>query len=123
VLVGFDFPIGLPARYAAAAGVESFRALLPDLGLGRWARFYDVADRASEISVERPFYPHRPGGASQAHLASALGVGHLDELLRLCERRTPTRRKACCLFWTLGGNQVGKGATHSIQLARSTRLT
>src|SRR5512147_1335234 len=30
-LVGFDFPIGLPRRYALQAGVEDFLALLPQL--------------------------------------------------------------------------------------------
>ena len=33
-----------------------------------------------------------------------------DQLLRRCEHATKTRKTACCLFWTLGGNQVGKGA-------------
>lgn len=32
------------------------------------------------------------------------------ELLRLCERATDLRSAACMLFWTLGGNQVGKAA-------------
>lgn len=31
-------------------------------------------------------------------------------LLRECERATNDRQAACSLFWTLGGNQVGKGA-------------
>jgi len=30
--------------------------------------------------------------------------------LRVCERRTEHRQAACSLFWTLGGNQVGKAA-------------
>jgi hypothetical protein len=34
----------------------------------------------------------------------------MDDLLRRCERRQPDRREACVLFWTLGGNQVGKAA-------------
>jgi len=33
------------------------------------------------------------------------------DLLRLCERATPDRGDACMLFWTLGGNQVGKAAS------------
>lgn len=34
----------------------------------------------------------------------------MNELLRACEAGTDERRAACCLFWTLGANQVGKGA-------------
>jgi hypothetical protein len=34
----------------------------------------------------------------------------MRDLLRLCERRTATRGDACVLFWTLGGNQVGRAA-------------
>ena len=110
VLVGFDFPIGLPAAYAAAAGVESFIRLLPELGEGRWRDFYRVAERPEEISLRRPFYPQRPGGTSQAHLLSGLGVARMDDLLRRCERPTLDRPRACSLFWTLGPNQVGKAA-------------
>jgi hypothetical protein len=32
------------------------------------------------------------------------------DLLRKCERRTQHGPEGCALFWTLGGNQVGKGA-------------
>src|ERR1700721_2243563 len=28
----------------------------------------------------------------------------------MCERRTSTRGDTCVLFWTLGGNQVGRAA-------------
>jgi len=31
-------------------------------------------------------------------------------LLRRCERGGNGQKEACCLFWTLGGNQVGKAA-------------
>ena len=34
----------------------------------------------------------------------------LRELLRRCERQTPTRKAAECLFFTLGGAQVGRAA-------------
>ena len=34
--------------------------------------------------------------------------GH--HLLRVCELKTEHSQAACSLFWTLGGNQVGKGA-------------
>ena len=45
----------------------------------------------------------------QSHLIDGLGVS-MDDLRRRCERRQPARSAACALFWTLGGNQVGKGA-------------
>ena len=110
VLVGFDFPIGIPKAYADIAGIESFAALLPELGRGRWSSFYDVAEQASEISPQRPFFPQRPGGTLHAHLLRGLGVSSMNELLRACEKRTADRNQACSLFWTLGGNQVGKAA-------------
>ena len=34
----------------------------------------------------------------------------MDDLRRRCERATSDRRAACSIFWTLGGNQVGKAA-------------
>jgi hypothetical protein len=41
---------------------------------------------------------------------SALGLDSIDDLRRECEKKQPGRRAACPLFWTLGANQVGKGA-------------
>lgn len=111
VLAGFDFPIGVPAHWARKAGIDSFRALLPMLGSGEWARFFDVAERAADISVHRPFYPRvSSASAKQAHLLGALEAESIDRLRRRCERETAERRAACALFWTLGGNQVGKAA-------------
>jgi hypothetical protein len=43
-------------------------------------------------------------------LAAGLNLRSFNELLRVCERRTEHRQAACSLFWTLGGNQVGKAA-------------
>jgi hypothetical protein len=105
-IVGFDFPIGLPLAYARRACVRDFRALLPTLG----GPFFEVAERPEEISVLRPFYPLRPGGAAQAQLAVALGVESFDALRRVCERARPGRAAAAPLFWTLGAQQVGKAA-------------
>ena len=61
VFLGFDLPLGLPARYAARAGIEDFRATLPRLGSGRWRNFFDVAALPGEVSPLRPFYPARAG--------------------------------------------------------------
>lgn len=111
VLVGFDFPIGVPAAFAANAGITSFRDALPLLGEGRWKDFFHVAETPGDISLERPFYPRSSAkGATRAALVAALGMSRYEELLRMCERRTSVRREACSLFWTLGGNQVGRAA-------------
>jgi hypothetical protein len=109
-LVGFDFPIGIPASYARLAGITDFKSFLRGLGDGKWADFHTVARIPSEISVQRPFYPFAPGNTRQAHLLSALGLNNIEELRRECEKQQPGRRAACPLFWTLGANQVGKGA-------------
>jgi hypothetical protein len=109
-VVGFDFPIGIPAAYARLAGISDFKTWLRALGHGEWADFYDVAQASSEISIRRPFYPFKPGRARQVHILSALGLNVIDELRRKCEKKQNRRRAACPLFWTLGANQVGKGA-------------
>jgi hypothetical protein len=111
VLAGFDFPIGVPAAYGAQTGLSGFPELLHAIGRGRWARFIEVARDPADISVERPFYPARASaGIKQSDLISAHGVLDLDGLRRACERKTDDRRAACPLFWTLGGNQVGRAA-------------
>ncbi len=110
VLVGFDFPIGLPLAYAHRAGIQGFLAALRQLGQGVWAQFYQPAQKAEEISLYRPFYPAKPGHARQKHLLEGLGVRSMDDLRRRCERAHVGRRPAFPLFWTLGGQQVGKAA-------------
>lgn len=111
LLLGFDFPIGVPVAYGAQTGFRGFRELLPMLGEGPWSEFFAVARQPAEIAITRPFYPlSSTKGVSRAELVAGLGVGRFDELLRICERRTAHRQAACSLFWTLGGNQVGKGA-------------
>jgi hypothetical protein len=110
-LAGFDFPIGVPAFYAKRAGVASFRTLLPKLGYDEWKDFYSVCDEPGEISVNRPFYPNGAyKGRRQEHLFRGHGVRSMDQLLRRCEWGGNGHKQACCLFWTLGGNQVGKAA-------------
>jgi hypothetical protein len=109
LLLGFDFPIGLPARYGGATGLGHFRVALAAFGGGIWADWYSVCEHPDEISLHRPFYPMRPGGTRRAHLVDGLGLGQ-EALLRRCDHATTTRQAACALFWTLGGNQVGKAA-------------
>jgi hypothetical protein len=110
LLVGFDFPIGLPVGYKERSAIADFLTELPCLGEGEWSDFYRVATRPDEIRLQRPFYPARPGSARQSHLLEALGVQTMDDLRRECERAHPGRRPAAPLFWTLGGQQVGKAA-------------
>ena len=110
-LAGFDFPIGLPEFYGQAIDPPDFCSALRAFGHGRWSDFYNVANVADEISLYRPFYPQRSSSAAQqSHLTTALGCMSIDQLRRRCELATGSRRAACSLFWTLGGNQVGKPA-------------
>jgi hypothetical protein len=104
LLLGFDFPIGLPRDYAKLAGIDSFPDFLYKVGSPPWDRFAEVASSPREISVYRPFYPMRPGGTTRAHFTQALGLT-TQQLRRRCEGND-----AECMFWTLGGKQVGKAA-------------
>ncbi len=111
VLAGFDFPIGVPMAFGKKTGFRNFPEALVEFGSGEWKEFFCVADNADDISLTRPFYPRTyPKGRKQADLLGALDLKTMDELLRACDRKTPTRRAACSIFWTLGGNQVGKAA-------------
>ncbi len=110
ILIGFDFPIGLPWDYARRIGHDHFLELLPKLGGPDWPEFFLPASHAEQISLRRPFYPDKPGGSRQRQLLGALGLENIDQLRRRCERRTRNRHAAAPLFWTLGGQQVGKAA-------------
>jgi hypothetical protein len=108
---GFDFPIGVPVHFAERARIAKFRELLPELGKGEWSQFYSVCDTPEQVSTYRPFYPNGGyKGRRKADLFQGHGVPTLEPLLRRCELGGNGQRQACCLFWTLGGNQVGKAA-------------
>lgn len=109
ILVGFDFPIGLPKAYAQKAGINDFLPMLNQFGRGIWKDFYEVADSKEQIGVHRPFYPHVPGGKRRQHLLDGLGL-EADALWRRCELKSELRPAASPLFWTLGAKQVGKAA-------------
>ena len=111
--LGFDFPLGLPLAYAERAGIESFVSFLEGLGREPWRDVFSVAARAEEITLTRPFYPRRPGpkgSVSRQDLVAGLGLESFHQLLRACDRATTDRPAAGALFWTLGGQQVGKAA-------------
>ena len=109
--LGFDFPIGIPHRYAQLANIASFIGWIEQLGTGQWGEFFDVCEEGDEISFRRPFFPNASkAGIKQFSLLNALGVASIDELMRRCELGTKERKRACSIFWTLGGNQVGKAA-------------
>jgi hypothetical protein len=111
ILAGFDFPIGLPFAYGRSTGFPDFPAFLSGMSPGAWADFRNIARQPDEISLRRPFYPAGvTRGLKQGDLLRAHGVAELDAIRRLVERATPERRAACPIFWTLGGNQVGRGA-------------
>jgi hypothetical protein len=111
LLFGFDFPIGLPYSYGCETKLESFRKAIQTFGSdGLWSRWFEVVDDKKELTIHRPFYPAKSGGRRQSHLLEALNVGSINELRRHCELSSSSRRAACPLFWTLGGNQVGKAA-------------
>lgn len=85
-LAGFDFPIGLPAGFGQKTRFSSFSVAIEAFGIEEWSRFYDVSERAEDISVHRPFYPRVASStARQAHLLAALGVDDVDALMRQCE--------------------------------------
>lgn len=111
VFAGFDFPIGIPRHFAERAGISRFRDFLLLLGTGDWKNFYSVCNEPKDISVHRPFYPNQSiGEHERQHLLDALDAEAMLDLLRVCERGGVGQRQAASLFWTLGGNQVGKAA-------------
>ena len=111
VLLGIDTPIGLPTHYAQRAGIGHFPEFLREsLGAEEWADFASPGHVPSDVSYRRPFYPARPGGTQQAHLLAGLGAETTRDLRRACERVPINGRLPGVLFWTLGGNQTGRGA-------------
>ena len=109
VLVGLDAGLGLPAAWGQRAGVEAFLPFLQQtVHEAGWERFWEPAASREEISLQRPFYPRRPGGTRQHHLVEGLGLDGPQALRRLCDQPRAGSPTPCPLFWTLGANQVGK---------------
>jgi hypothetical protein len=109
LLIGFDFPIGLPIAYAQRVGMTSFRKAMSQFGRNRWKSFYKISNIPNFC---QPFFPlpTREPGKYRNRLAKALECQDLSVLRRRCELKTTTRRAAECLFFTLGGAQVGPAA-------------
>lgn len=116
ILVGLDFVIGLPRKYAAQLDSANFLEHLEKLRDTNKAEFWTVAQTPEEISLQRPFFPRVPSkNTRQADLANCLNLPSTKDLYRECERKTTSRSAACPLFWTLGPNQVGKATIHGWQ--------
>ena len=111
--IGLDFAIGVPrAPLAAHPEVASFNDLL-DLLLDAsppWNNFLEPCETPDQIQPTRPFYPRTPRGARRAHLLDGLNVSEWSALLRACDYAQPGGARPCPLYWTVGANQVGKGA-------------
>ena len=112
-MTGQSGRLRFPARPARClckqAGIEDFATALAGFGQGRWRDFYEVAAQPEQIALTRPFYPARPGGRSRRQLIDGLRLETWHKLHRRCDGATAGRQAACPMFWTLGGNQVGKG--------------
>lgn len=110
VVLGCDFPIGLPRAYAAQyGGNENFLGFLKQLR--NTSEFFQVCAELTELHPGRPFYPMRGrAGMTRAAHADALGLPGARGLSRDCDQATARRPAGAPLFWTLGANQTGKAA-------------
>ena len=70
--------------------------------------------RAKPTSLDATAVGWYPNGRYKGRRKHELFRGHsvssVKPLLRRCERGGNGHKEACCLFWTLGPNQVGKAA-------------
>jgi hypothetical protein len=109
-MLGVDVPIGVPIHWAKSVKIDCFLRALKNFGEGRWVDTLHPAVTADQISLFRPFYPQKPGGAKQVHILKALDACHINLLRRHCDFDQEGRPAASPLFWTLGAAQVGKAA-------------
>jgi hypothetical protein len=103
ILLGFDFPIGLPRAYARLAKIGDFRSKLKEFD----TRFYTVATQQQEICVDQPFYPMRNKECDRQQLLAGLGLAWCD-LLRRCDRASETRRAACACSGRLAASRSAR---------------
>jgi hypothetical protein len=109
-MLGVDVPIGVPIHWAKLVKIDCFLRALKNFGEGCWVDTLHPAVTADQISLFRPFYPHKTGGAKQVHILKALDACHINLLRRHCDFDQEGRPAASPLFWTLGAAQVGKAA-------------
>ena len=107
-LLGFDFPLGVPRKYARTAGILNFADWFRGLDLG--SPFFDPAADVADVATTRPFFPRlimekSPG--IKKRFQEALGMSGA-EALRRCDRAHCNRPAASEMFWTLGPKAVGK---------------
>lgn len=113
VMLGFDFPVGLPKTLGPSLTVSDFRQVLRNLADGVWPAFLQPAATIDQVGPTRPFFPARnlpKGTVSRQGLAEALGATSYDDLLRRCDRASAERRATSSLLFLVGGQQVGKAA-------------
>ena len=110
MVLGVDFPLGLPRAYAEqVSGAADFPGFLRSLA--HRPGFFSVCNTLAEVAADRPFYPQRGArGMTRLSHAIALGLGGAAGLSRWCDRATAERPAGAPLFWTLGANQSGKAA-------------
>jgi len=118
-LLALDVPIGLPRAFAALylSAHRGFVAWLD--ALADDDPFLSPAPTLEAVSPLRPFFPAGPakGEGLKARFLARLGLDGMA-LLRACDHAGRTANggriaRACGLFWTVGGNQVGKAALHA----------
>ena len=110
VLLGVDFPLGLPMAYARLAGVTSFADLLPKLGYDEWTEFFELCDVAEDISLTRPFYPRRRNSSRRSASTTWMNCG--DAASERLNDAAPQRR--CSGRWAHSrsdGQPSAAGAT------------
>lgn len=106
VLVGFDFAFGVPVEFLGERSGKHFLELIANCR----PAFFEAVKTAREVSSQRPFLGVASRGDKLVDVLAELGLSPTNHLRR-CERRTPYRGDARCIFWP-GAGQVA-GATRS----------
>ena len=102
-----DWLAGCLRTIDQAGKLSSSTPPLRTRGMGRI--FYGGGNAQTSDPDKAVLSTHAIEGNQANSLVQGLGLQY-DKLLRECERPTPIRGAACCLFWTLGGSQVGRAA-------------
>ncbi len=117
VVVGFDFVIGIPDRYAALVRTESFL----DFVVSAPPEFFEINTDPDNVSPRCPFFPKNEGcwaavqapkGQKVQAIAHKIGLTDVRDLLRRCEHATEERAAGAPLFITSSSKQVGRAAIY-----------